>query len=395
MSDTPKLSICVPSRNRQACFQQTIRDLVASPRTDIEFVLADNSDDPRIMDGFIAAIDDPRVRYLPSVERTLSMMDNWERTVAASTGAWVCVIGDDDYVDPDVVDLIAAIEERDSKVDAIGWNRAAFQWGSARGEEKSVTLSMANRIIRSSHQAILDRLFGWLGATHVPQCPFGIYHGAVHRGTILRIKAQFANRCFEHPVVDYDFCHKLLASSNNLVYIDRPMSILGVSTESNSAAVGNAKASESAREAYLNENGDTFEVATVEGGFPFTQDTGVAGSIMAAQQWFKRKYDFRFPNWEGNFIRAIANECAIWRDRDDYDRYVAICRAAFQAWENGKYLKYFTPHYVERKPDGYFFGVNRRNLVINQDIGNATTPAEFYSIARQILPDAAEIAINL
>ena len=43
MSDQPKLSICVPSRNRQDCFRQTILDLVANPRADVEFVIADTA----------------------------------------------------------------------------------------------------------------------------------------------------------------------------------------------------------------------------------------------------------------------------------------------------------------------------------------------------------------
>jgi hypothetical protein len=188
--------------------------------------------------------------------------------------------------------------------------------------------------------------------------------------------------------VDYDFSHKLLASSSSLIFIDRPMSVLGVCKESNSAAVGNAKASEAAREAYLKENGDVFDVAAIEVGFPFTQNTGVAGSIMSAQQWFKRKYDFRFDNWEGNFIRAMAAECKLFRDRQEFERHVEICRAAFEAWEGGKYLRYFKPVYAEPKSDLCFFGVNRRDISINLEIAGVVTPAQFYAIAQQILPDS-------
>ncbi len=47
MAAEPVLSICVPSRNRQLYFRQTIDALLDSGRTDVEFVFADNSDDPR------------------------------------------------------------------------------------------------------------------------------------------------------------------------------------------------------------------------------------------------------------------------------------------------------------------------------------------------------------
>ena len=49
MFPQPKLTVCVPSRNRQRYFQETIRSLLANMRTDVQFVFADNSDDPAIM----------------------------------------------------------------------------------------------------------------------------------------------------------------------------------------------------------------------------------------------------------------------------------------------------------------------------------------------------------
>ena len=76
-------------------------------RTDVEFVFADNSDDASIMNDFMDdVLGDPRVKYLPSVGRVLPMVENWDRCVEATTGEFVCMIGDDDYVDVDVVDLI-------------------------------------------------------------------------------------------------------------------------------------------------------------------------------------------------------------------------------------------------------------------------------------------------
>ena len=89
MPDVPKLSICVPSRNRQDCFRQTISDLTANPRTDVEFVFADHSDDPDVMNGFMRASNDPRIVYLPSHTLPLSMAHNWQRTLSPASGAWV------------------------------------------------------------------------------------------------------------------------------------------------------------------------------------------------------------------------------------------------------------------------------------------------------------------
>jgi hypothetical protein len=391
MPDVPKLSICVPSRNRQDCFRQTISDLTANPRTDIEFVFADNSDDPAVMDDFVREMNDPRVVYLPSGRLPLSMADNWERTVSAASGAWVCVIGDDDYVDPDLVDYILDIEARDAAVDAIGWNRAPFQWRSARTDAKSVPFSLANRVVRHPLGKMTGRLFGWHGASYMPQCPYGIYHGAVARHTLDSVKSRFSGRCFEHPTVDYDFTHKMLAIVENLVYINRPMSIPGVAKNSNSAAVGDAGLAQDAVDAHRREYGTDFEEAVLSAGFPFTADTGVAGNIMAAQFWFKQKYGYEHAGWEVNFARAVSTECQLWLEPGEFARHVARMRAAFEAWEGGKYLPFFDPKFVGTTARDPYWGLRDNQLHINQDVAGVETPAQFYRLLQDILPERAQI----
>lgn len=64
----PKLTICVPSRNRQPYFQEAIRSQLMNLRSDIEYVFADNSDDASVTNDFMVdLIGDPRVRELGSL----------------------------------------------------------------------------------------------------------------------------------------------------------------------------------------------------------------------------------------------------------------------------------------------------------------------------------------
>lgn len=395
MSDRPKLSICIPSRNRQDCFRQTILDLVAHRRPDIEFVLADNSDDPAVMDAFVADLRDARIVYLPSAGRPLSMADNWERTVAAATGDWVTVIGDDDYVDPDVVDRIIEIESRDAAVDAIGWNRAPFQWVSARTEGKSIPFSLVNRIMRHTKEQIERRLFGWAAATYMPQCPYGLYHGAIPRRTLERIAGQFSGRFFEHPTIDFDFCHKLVSSSSSFAYVNRPMSILGVAASSNSAAVGDSAGVGRAVAAYRSEYGDAFEQATLATGFPFRADSGVAGNIMAAQVWFKTRYGFAYDGWQENFARAVTLECSLWKERGAFDRHVAGIDAAFREWDGGRYHHLFQPRFVGHVMGATFWGLRDNQLHVSQEIAACETPRGFYRVLQDILPDVTDMEVVL
>jgi hypothetical protein len=395
MPDTPKLSICVPSRNRQDCFRQTIGDLTANPRTDIEFVFADNSDDPAIMDDFMRGLQDPRVTYLRSEASALSMAENWERTLAAARGDWITIIGDDDYVDTDLPDYVAAVEARDAGVEAIAWNRALFQWPEVRTTARHVSFSLANRIQRHSQEQIAQRLFGWLAATYLPQCPYGIYHAAVPRRTLERISARFPGPFFDHPMVDYNFSHKLVVTVGNLVYIDRPMSVPGVARNSNSAAVGDARKTEISTGAYKRDQGDVFENAVVAAGFPFRVETGVSGAIMGSQFWFKQTHGIEYPRWEEDFCRAMSLECSLWTNRAEYDDHVAVCRAAFDLWEGGRYRHLFRPRFTGDGRTPPLLGVLNTDLFIDQAIAGVRTPAEFHGVLKQILPlpETMELAL--
>ena len=177
MSVKPLLSICVPSRNRQIYFQQTISDLRASLRTDIEFVFADNSDDPSIMNAYMKDVTaDPRVVYLPSTGTTLSMVDNWERTMEASTGDYIVFIGDDDYVDPEVAEFLKRILAVNEKVDAVCWRLVGYTWPYEGRPKLSLQVPFDDSVVNIEQADLYRRMFGWFDTRHVPTAGFSIYH---------------------------------------------------------------------------------------------------------------------------------------------------------------------------------------------------------------------------
>ena len=387
----PLLSICVPSRNRQASFRQTIRDLIANRREDVEFVLVDNSDDAAIMDEFAADLDDPRIRYLSSATSPLPMQDNWERAIKAAAGEWVVFIGDDDYVDPDVVDTIGEIVARRPDVDAIGWNRMSFKWPEYRPFHGGTSMSLANSVAPVKRERELRALFLWEGAAPVPKTAFSVYHGAVRRDVMTSIRDRFSGRYFEHPTVDFDCSSKLLLLANELVYIDRPFSVFGATSASNSSAVGRfARVAE--LHAELEAEG---QPAVEDPEFPFTSRLGVAASILAAQHWFKSKYDLRFDGWEENFVKALAIDCGLARDRRNFDDHSARCREELARWRDGAWLDAFQPRFVSHRDSAIFTGLCGKYLYIDERIAGCETPAQLYAVAKAILPPASELEFRL
>jgi hypothetical protein len=387
---SPRLSICVPSRNRQVSFRQTIRDLLANPREDVEFVLADNSDDSTVMDEFIAALADPRIRYLKSGDQPLPMQDNWDRTMAAASGDWIIFIGDDDYVDPDTMDTIAEIVARRPAVDAVGWNRMNFKWPEYRPFRGNTCLSLGNSVTLADRDRQLRTMFLWEGAAPIPKVAFGAYHAAVRRETMEKIRETFCGRYFEHPTVDFDCSFKLLLTARELVYVDRPFSVLGATSASNSAAVGRFDRVAEIHEEMVGRDASPFE----DPAFPFTSRLGVASSILAAQHWFETRYGFRFDGWEENFVKALAIDCGHAEDRAGFTRHAAQCREALAAWRGGQFLDAFKPRFLPRHRAAVYTGLRGQNLFIDETIGGCRTPAEFYCIAQSVLEPPSELKFH-
>ncbi|UVC07547.1 glycosyltransferase family 2 protein [Rhizobium sp. TH2] len=384
---SPRLSICVPSRNRQVSFRQTIRDLLANPRGDVEFVFADNSDDGAIMDAFIAGLADPRIRYLKSSDHPLPMQDNWDRTMAAASGDWIVFIGDDDYVDPDVLDTIAEIAARRPTVDAVGWNRMSFKWPEYRPFRGNTCLSLGNSVTLADRDKQFRTMFLWEGAAPIPKVAFGAYHGAVRRDVMERIRTTFCGRYFEHPTVDFDCSFKLLLTARELVYIDRPFSVLGTTSSSNSAAVGRFERVGEIHDEMTGQEASYFE----DPAFPFTSRLGVASSILAAQHWFKTKYGIRFDGWEENFTHALAIDCGHAEDKVGFDRHAAQCRDALSQLQGGRLLAAFNPRFLPRRNSGVYTGLRGQYLFIDETIAACRTPAEFYGIAQSVLEPPSEL----
>lgn len=390
MTDRPRLSICVPSRNRQDTFRQTIGDLIANPRPDVEFVLADNSDDPSVMNAFMAGIADPRIRYLPAPPETLPMQDNWERTMEATSGDWIIFIGDDDYVDPDISDVIQAIVRRQPAAEVIGWNRPSFKWPSYRPFPGNLNFSLLNDARRVDSAVMIRRMFRWEGASYVPASPFTVYHGAVSRAAMETLKHRYSARYFEHPTVDFDCGCKLLFSAKNFVFVNRPLSILGATEKSNSAAVGRYARAMEIYDTFIREKGNRFESGGAMDDFPFKSFLGVAGSIMSAQHWFKDRYGIRIDGWEENFVRAMATDCSRAIDRTEFEMQVELCRRAVASFAGGRYLPAFSPRFAGANM-GMFTGLNGTVLYVDERIGNCRTPAELYRTLQSLTAPVSEL----
>jgi len=102
----PLLSLIIPTRERAHTLAATLATAVATTNADLEIIVSDNvsADDTQAV---VARVGDSRVRYVNPGSRQ-SMCGNYEFALAAATGTYVIIIGDDDAVIPQALDRLMA-----------------------------------------------------------------------------------------------------------------------------------------------------------------------------------------------------------------------------------------------------------------------------------------------
>jgi len=139
------LSIIIPTRNRTQYAIPAIRSALSIPSADAECVVQDSSDSDALGRHLRDHLPDGRLRY-NYTPPPVNMTENFNLGLAQSRAKYVCMIGDDDGVNPEIV--AAARWASENNVDAIlaRVNIAQYFWPDYRhryyGKARSATLQI-------------------------------------------------------------------------------------------------------------------------------------------------------------------------------------------------------------------------------------------------------------
>ncbi|AFZ14226.1 glycosyl transferase family 2 [Crinalium epipsammum PCC 9333] len=122
-------SIIIPTRQRHDTLKHSIQSVLNQTHTEFEVVVMDNFSSPETAE-VAKSFNDSRIKYYRSPKR-LSMSDNWELGLSYATGEYVTLLGDDDALMPDGVEICSRLlHEYD--VNIVTWSREnTYWWDSA------------------------------------------------------------------------------------------------------------------------------------------------------------------------------------------------------------------------------------------------------------------------
>lgn len=118
----PVLSIILPTKNRAAYALSTVKGILAWHADDFELVIQDNGDTGEL-EAALRDVPDPRLHYYRHAE-PIDIEENFTRAVLNAKGEYVALIGDDDGVTEEAVDVA--------------------RWSSARGLQAVFPSGLAN-----------------------------------------------------------------------------------------------------------------------------------------------------------------------------------------------------------------------------------------------------------
>jgi hypothetical protein len=102
----PLLSIVIATRNRIPTAISAIESILSINDARLELVIQDNSDFQDLQSFVHENIKDSRLRYRYDA-KPMSMVGNFNASMELATGEYVCLIGDDDGVNPEILDATA------------------------------------------------------------------------------------------------------------------------------------------------------------------------------------------------------------------------------------------------------------------------------------------------
>ena len=131
-----KYSVLLPTREGGQYLANAVRSILSDPYEDMELVVSDNAntdDTPRILASFAG---DSRLKVVRTDE-PIPVHDNWNLTVKESTGDYILMLGDDDYILSGYFDKMDQLLEQYDYPDCITYNYCVYVFPNAIGNKVS------------------------------------------------------------------------------------------------------------------------------------------------------------------------------------------------------------------------------------------------------------------
>ena len=244
---TPLISILIATKNRQKYCLSAVESILNLTDDNIQVVVQDNSDDRSLETMILPFMGDSRLiyRYTPP---PFSSIDNFNAAIELATGEYICLIGDDDGINPEII--TAAAWAKANNIECLVGNlKANYRWENT-GEKKFLHIKVvSNSLIIGDFDGTAKKVDPKVslkklvqnGCTNYMEFDFPkLYHGVVKREIFEQLKLE-TGAYLKGLSPDIYAAIALSLKINQFVVVDYPLTIPGVCSLSSSIQEGEQK----------------------------------------------------------------------------------------------------------------------------------------------------------
>jgi Glycosyltransferases involved in cell wall biogenesis len=235
------LSILIPTKNRKKYLLKCIEEVLSSCSEKVQIVVQDNSDE-RLSLNDLERFSDQNFNYYYEAG-DISFVDNFSRALEKASGEYICFIGDDDGILPEIENV--AIWMQKNNIDALSQNiSATYFWPNNQHVVKNSETGLLKIFYANNNVYVkftkdeLKKLFKAGGQGYME---FGLarpYHGVVRKKIFDNIKADTGS--YINGLSPDIYASVAISSRIDKVYvINFPITISGISPKSGGAASAN------------------------------------------------------------------------------------------------------------------------------------------------------------
>jgi glycosyltransferase involved in cell wall biosynthesis len=236
MIKQPILSVAIATKNRVQYCIVAIEAALALPDTDIELVVQDNTDDRELEEYIHTRPLDERLvyHYTPP---PLSFIDNFNAAIELATGEYICIIGDDDAVLPQIVDAVRWAKNND--IDSLcSISSVSYIWPNALSQYPKghlyLRLSRLQNVYREDPVRNVKKCIENGAVNYYNFKLPRIYHGIIRKKCMDKIKER-TGHYFGGLSPDIYSSISLSYVVKEHIIVNHPLTIAGVCEKSTSA----------------------------------------------------------------------------------------------------------------------------------------------------------------
>lgn len=230
----PLLSIIIATRNRFPYAVSAVESILNIIDTRFELIVQDNSDTSDLRVYIEKNIKDARLRY-KYIPPPLSMIDNFNAALDLAEGEYLCLIGDDDGINPEIVE--AAKWAKQNSIDNIAvkltanylWNNSGVSsslFTKISGGDLTIN-SFSGDVVKCDLERELKKFFRSGGDYYLNYKLPKLYHGLVKRKCMEIIRNK-AGRYLCGLTPDIFASLSIACVAKTIMVTDYPLTISGV-----------------------------------------------------------------------------------------------------------------------------------------------------------------------